>query len=57
MGVCRSDPWNFALIARPSAVGPQAQPYKNLVDRILYPMAGLTDAEARALEERLDKML
>jgi hypothetical protein len=40
-----------------SALDPKAQPYQDLLDRMLYRMAGLTDAEAEALEERLDKML
>jgi hypothetical protein len=34
-----------------------AQPYQDLIDRLLYKMAGLSDAEAAGLEERLARML
>ena len=46
-------------ISRPerSALSPDAQPYQDLIDRILYALAGLTDDEARRLEERLAQML
>jgi hypothetical protein len=40
-----------------SALAPDAQPYQDLIDHILYRLAGLTDAEARGLEERLATML
>ncbi len=40
-----------------SALAPEAQPYQDLIDRILYRMAGLTDVEARGLEKRLAEML
>jgi hypothetical protein len=40
-----------------SALAPEAQPYQDLIDRIIYRMAGLTDAEARGLELRLAEML
>jgi hypothetical protein len=40
-----------------SALDPQAQPYQDLLDKIIYRMAGLTDEEARGLEERLAGML
>ena len=40
-----------------SALAPEAQPYQDLIDRILYRMAGLADAEARGLEKRLAGML
>jgi hypothetical protein len=40
-----------------SALAPQAQPVQDLIDRILYRMAGLTDAEAQGLEKRLEGML
>ncbi len=40
-----------------SALDPKAQPLQDLLDRILYRMAGLTEAEARGLEARLAKML
>jgi type I restriction-modification system DNA methylase subunit len=40
-----------------SALAPEAQPYQDLIDRILYRMAGLTDAEAKGLEKRLEEML
>jgi hypothetical protein len=40
-----------------SALDPKAQPYQDLLDRIIYRMAGLTDAEAAGLERRLAGML
>jgi hypothetical protein len=40
-----------------SALAPEAQPYEDLIDRILYRVAGLTDTEAQRLEERLGEML
>jgi len=40
-----------------SALAPEGQPYQDLIDRILYRMAGLTDAEAQGLEKRLEGML
>jgi len=40
-----------------SALSPEAQPYQDLIDRILYRMAGLTDAEVQGLEKRLEGML
>jgi hypothetical protein len=43
--------------AERSALSPQAQPYQDLIDRLLYAMAGLSDDEARGLEKRLAKML
>jgi hypothetical protein len=38
-------------------LAPKTQPYQDLIDRILYRMAGLTDAEAQGLEKRLEGML
>jgi hypothetical protein len=40
-----------------SALDPEAQPHQDLIDRILYRMAGLTDPETRGLEQRLAAML
>lgn len=40
-----------------SALAPEAQPCQDLLDRLIYAMAGLTDDEARGLEERLARML
>jgi hypothetical protein len=40
-----------------SALGRQAQPLQDLLDRIIFRLAGLTDYEAKALEIRLAKML
>ena len=40
-----------------SALAPEAQPYQDLIDRILFRMAGLSDAEAQGLEKRLEGML
>jgi hypothetical protein len=40
-----------------SALAPKARPYQYLFDRILYRIAGLTDAEAQGLENRLEGML
>jgi len=43
--------------AERSSLCPKAQPYQDLIDRLMYAMAGLTDAEARGLEDRLANML
>jgi len=43
--------------AERSALSPEAQPYQDLIDRLFYAMAGLTVDEAKALEDRLSKML
>jgi len=40
-----------------SKLAPDAQPMQHLIDRILFRMAGLTDAEVERLEARLEKML
>jgi hypothetical protein len=40
-----------------SVLSAEAQPYQDLIDRLLYAMAGLSDEEARGLEERLARML
>jgi len=40
-----------------SALAPTAQKYQDLIDRLLYRMAGISDAEAEALEARLQQML
>jgi hypothetical protein len=40
-----------------SALCPDAQPYQDLIDRLLYAMAGLSEEEAGGLEERLARML
>jgi hypothetical protein len=40
-----------------SALVPEAQPYQDLIDRILFTMAGLDDSEIAALEQRLESML
>lgn len=40
-----------------SALATAAQPLQDLLDRIIYRIAGLTDAEAKGLEERLSNML
>jgi hypothetical protein len=40
-----------------SALAPEAQPYHDRIDRILYRLAGLTDAAAKGLEKRLVGML
>lgn len=40
-----------------SALAPAAQPYQDLIDRILYRLAGLSESEWRGLEERLSTML
>lgn len=40
-----------------SALHPSAQPYQDLIDQLLYRMAGLSDGEIAALEERYAKML
>src|SRR3972149_3707535 len=38
-----------------SALAVEAQPYQDLLDRILYRMAGLTDAEAQGVGERVGR--
>ncbi len=43
--------------AERSALCTEAQPYQDLIDRLLYAMAGLSQDEARGLEERLARML
>jgi hypothetical protein len=43
--------------AERSALCGEAQPYQDLIDRLLYAMAGLSEEEARGLEERLARML
>jgi hypothetical protein len=43
--------------AERSALCEQAQPYQDIIDRLLYAMAGLTEEEAQGLEERLATML
>jgi hypothetical protein len=43
--------------AERSALAPAAQPYQDLIDRLLYALAGLSPDEALGLEERLGSML
>ncbi len=40
-----------------SALNVRARPYQKLIDAIIFRLAGLTDAEAEGLEQRLSKML
>lgn len=40
-----------------SALAPEAQPYQDLIDKILFRLAGLTDSESEGLEKRLATML
>jgi hypothetical protein len=40
-----------------SALALEAQPYQDLIDRILYRMAGLMDAEVKRPEKRLEAIL
>jgi hypothetical protein len=40
-----------------SALDPRAEPYQNLIDQLFFRMAGLSESEARGLEERLAQML
>lgn len=40
-----------------SALAREAQPYQDLIDRLLYALAGLTDTEATGLEARLARMM
>lgn len=40
-----------------SALAPEAQPYQDLLDTLLYRMAGLTVEEVNGLEQRLSGML
>lgn len=43
--------------AERSALAPEAQPYQDLIDRLFYAMAGLTEDELEGLEGRLARML
>lgn len=47
---------NIARAER-SRLDSEAQPYQDLIDRLFYAMAGLTDEEASGLEDRLSRML
>lgn len=47
---------NIARAER-SALDGKAQPLQDLIDRMIYRMAGLTDSEIKGLEERLKDML
>ena len=40
-----------------SALSPEAQPYQDFIDRVLFALAGLSPQESAALEVRLEKML
>ena len=40
-----------------SHLDPKAQPYQDFIDTLFYRMAGLSPAEAQALETRLSTML
>jgi hypothetical protein len=40
-----------------AALAPDAQPYQDLIDQLLYGMAGLTANEVRGLEDRYEEML
>jgi len=40
-----------------SSLNPAAQPYQDLIDRLLFAMAGLTAEESAGVEERLRQML
>lgn len=40
-----------------SQLAPEAQPLQDLIDLLVYKMAGLTEDEARGLEQRLQQML
>lgn len=51
-----ADRGEIARVER-SALAPAAQPYQDLIDRLLYAMAGLSEVESSKLEERLAAML
>ncbi len=40
-----------------AALAPEAQPHQDLIDQLLYGMAGLTADEVRGLEDRYERML
>jgi hypothetical protein len=40
-----------------SALSPQAQPYQDFIDSVVYAMAGLAEEEIKGLEQRLTRML
>jgi hypothetical protein len=50
------DRGDIARAAR-SALAPAAQPIQDLLDKIIYRMAGLNEQEAISLEKRLERML
>jgi hypothetical protein len=56
LGQSIGKPLDIARTER-SALAPEAQPYQDLIDRILYSMAGLTDDDVKCLEKRLEGML
>jgi hypothetical protein len=51
-----TDRGSIARVER-SALDPAAQPYQDLIDRLFFAMAGLTNDEVEGLEERYAKML
>jgi hypothetical protein len=40
-----------------SELASAAQPYQDLIDLLLYQLAGISDLESKALEQRLENML
>jgi hypothetical protein len=40
-----------------SALAPDARPYQDLIDKLFFRMAGLSDTEEKGLEDRLSRML
>lgn len=40
-----------------SALDPKGQKYQDLIDKLFYRIAGMTDAEASGMESRLAKMI
>jgi hypothetical protein len=51
-----ADRGEIARTERP-ALDPAAQPYQDLIDQLLYGMAGLTSDEVKGLEERYFRMM
>ena len=49
--------WQTQEVAHRSALHPSAQTYQDLIDQLLYRMAGLNEAEIAGLQARYAKML
>ena len=48
--------WTGLRRVERSALAPEAQPYQDFIDRLLYAMAGITDDEARGLAAAFEEV-